>query len=94
MTLFDDDDDSEQWYDPQDKFQRKVLQNAEKLNVHPIIHLAKQQEKALEAMMEFSRQEPLVNKQERVAIESDVKEAEEAISRAYQVMPSGVIQDE
>jgi len=93
MSLFDNDSD-DQWYDAENKFQKKVLQNAEKLDVHPIVHLAKQQEKALEAMTEFAGQEPLVNKQERVAIESDVKEAEEAISRAYKVMPSGVIQDE
>jgi len=92
MTLFDD--DSDQWYDPQDKFQKKVLQNARQLDVHPLIHLAKQQEKTLQAMKEFSRQEPIINKKERVAIESDVEEAAEAISRAYKVMPSGVIQDD
>jgi len=61
MSLFDDSDD-EHWHNPENKFQRKVLQNAEKLDVHPIVHLAKQQEKALEAMKEFSRQGPFVNK--------------------------------
>ena len=93
MSIFDD-DDSEQWYDPENEFERKVLENAQKLDVHPIVHLAQQQNKALTVMKHFARQEPIINKRERIAIESDVEEATEAISRAYKVMPSAVIQDD
>lgn len=94
MSLFDDDDGSEYWYDPKNEFQRKVVENAAQLDKHPLLYLAERQKKAIEAMDEFVEQETLLSKSEQIAVKSDVEEAEEAIGRAYQVMPSEVIQND
>jgi len=94
MSLFDDDESSDYWYDPQNEFQRKVLNNASQVGEHPLLYLAGRQKKAIEAMSEFVEQETLLSKSEQLAVQSDVSEAEEAIGRAYQVLPSEVVQDD
>jgi len=94
MSLFDDDESDDYWYDPQDEFQRRVLKNASTKGEHPILYLAGRQKKAVEAMEEFVSQETLLSKREQLAVQSDVEEAEEAIGRAYQLMPSEVVIDD
>jgi len=94
MSLFDDDEEEEYWYDPQDEFQSQVLRNADAAGKHPLLYLAGRQKKAIEAMEEFVSQETLLSKREQLAVQSDVEEAEEAIGRAYQLMPSEVVIDD
>lgn len=95
MSFFDDNDDSDDYYyDPEDKFQRRVLKNAEKLEKHPLAHLAIQLSKGVDCMEEFCSQDPHLSKSERIAIESDVEEAKEALSRACTVIPAEVTEDQ
>lgn len=97
MSLFDDDDENEDdgyWYNPENDFQRKVLENASKVDEHPLLYLADRQQLALEAMETFIEQETLLSAREQMAVNSDVREAIESVERAYHVMPSRVINDE
>lgn len=92
MSFFNDDDsDEEDWYyESEDKFQKRVLRNAEKLEKHPLAHLAIQMEKGAQCMETFCEQDPHISKSERIAIQSDIQEAKEALSRACAVIPAEV----
>ena len=93
MSFFEDEDDDEHYYEAEDDFARTVLSNAEKLNKHPLEHLAEQQAKAFETMGKFIEQDPHVSKSERIAIKADVEEATEAMHRACKVIPARVIEE-
>lgn len=95
MSFFNDDEDDsdDHYYDPQNKFQKRVLRNAEKLEKHPLAHLAVQLEKGVDCMDEFCSQDPHLSKSERIAIQSDIAEATEALSRACTVIPQEVTEE-
>jgi len=94
MSLFDDEtEDDEYYYEAEDEFARTVLKNAQKLDKHPIEHLAEQQAEAFRTMESFIEQDPHVSKSERIAINADVEEAKEAMHRACSVIPSKVIEE-
>ena len=92
MSFFNDDEDDsdDHYYDPQNKFQKRVLRNAEKLEKHPLTHLAVEMSKGAEAMETFCEQDPHISKGERIAIESDIAEAKEALTKACTVIPAEV----
>jgi hypothetical protein len=91
MSFFDDDsNDNGHYYDPQDNFQRRVLHNAEKADMHPIAHLASQLQKGVDCMEEFTEQDPHISKRERIAIRCDTEEAREALTKACTVIPQEV----
>jgi hypothetical protein len=95
MSLFDDDDNAEEYYyEAEDKFQQRVLKNAQKLEKHPLAHLAIQLSKGAEAMEAFCEQDPHLSKSERIAIESDIEEAKEALSKACVVIPAEVTDEQ
>ena len=96
MSLFDNTDDNQDesyHYDAEDEFQVAVLRNARKADEHPVALIAMRQASALNALEDFTNQEPLVSKKERVAIESDIEEAREALHRAYRIMPPSLIEE-
>jgi len=95
MSLFDDssDDDDEYYYEPDGAFQLSVLQNADKVDQHPMEYIAERQAKALTAMDSFIEQDTHITKSERIALQSDIEEAREAISRACKVIPAEVVND-
>lgn len=90
MSLFDDDDEEDFYYDPNNEFQRRALKHAERDDEHPLVYMAKTMDKALDAMDEFSGQDPLMSKRERIAISSDLEEAKDALTRACEVIPEEV----
>lgn len=92
MSFFNDDEDNSDshYYEAEDKFQQRVLKNAEKLDKHPLAHLAVQMSKGAEAMETFCEQDPHISKSERIAIESDIAEAKEALTKACTVIPAEV----
>lgn len=92
MSLFDDDDE-DFYYDPNNDFQRRALKHAEQNDTHALIYIAKTMGQALDAFDEFSQQDPLMSKRERMAIESDVEEARDALERAAEVIPQEVVED-
>jgi len=96
MSLFDNTDDNQDesyHYDAEDEFQVAVLRNARKADEHPVALIAMRQASALDALEDFINQEPLVSKKERVAIESDIEEAREALHRAYKIMPPSILEE-
>lgn len=95
MSFFNDDnDDDEHYYDAENKFQERVLANAQKLDKHPLAHLATQLSKGVEAMEVFTEQDPHISKSERIAIHSDTQEAKQALSRACIIIPEDTIGEE
>ena len=95
MSLFDNTDDTdESYYEPDDEFQTALLRNARDLNEHPIALIAIRQASALNALDDFIEQELLISKKERIAIESDIEEAREALHRAYRIMPPSILEEE
>lgn len=93
MSFFNDDDDPEHYYDPSNNFERKVLKNAQKADKHPLAYLALQLSKGVECMEQFTEQDPHISKSERIAIESDVEEAKEALSRACVIIPADTLEE-
>jgi len=96
MSLFDNepDDTDESYYEASDEFQTALLRNARDLGEHPIALIAMRQASALNALNDFTEQELLISKKERIAIESDIEEAREALHRAYRIMPPSILEDE
>ena len=97
MSLFDnepDDTDESHYYEADDEFQVALLRNARDLDEHPIALIAMRQASALDTLEDFTNQEPLITTKEHVAIESDIKEAKEALHRAYRIMPSSILEQE
>jgi len=95
MSLFDNTDDAdESYYEASDEFQRVLLRNAHDLDEHPIALIAMRQASALDTLEDFTNQEPLITTKERVAIESDLEEAREALHRAYKVIPPSILDEE
>ena len=98
MSLFNSDDaddtDESHYYEPDDEFQRILLRNAHDLGEHPIELLAMRQASSLDALDDFCEQELLISKAERIAIESDIEEAREALHRAYRLVPPSILDEE
>jgi len=96
MSLFDNTDDTqdESYYEASDEFQTVLLRNAHDLDEHPIALIAMRQASALDALDDFVEQDTLITTKERVAIQSDVEEAREALHRAYKVIPSSILDEE
>lgn len=94
MSLFDKETDDDTYYEASDEFQRVLLQNARDLNEHPIALIAMRQASALDALDDFTEQELLISKAERIAIQSDIEEAREALHRAYRIMPPSILSEE
>jgi hypothetical protein len=90
MSLFDDNTDESYYYDAETEFQEQVLQHADRDDEHPLAYLAIQTSKAVDAMNEFVEQDPHISQSERIAITSDIQEAEQAMSRACRVIPQEV----
>lgn len=94
MSLFDDDDPDEDWYyDPDTEFQRRVLKHADAEDEHPLAYLAIRLSKSVDAMEQFVDQDPLLSRNERIAITSDIEEAQDAMARACQLIPKEVTED-
>jgi hypothetical protein len=94
MSLFDDNDEEDFYYDPNNEFQRRALKHAERDDEHPLVYMARTMDKALEAIDDFANQDPLLSKRERIAISSDIEEAEDALLRACKVIPEEVTQED
>jgi len=94
MSIFDDEPEEDWYYDPSNEFQRNVLQHASKNDKHALVYLALRLSKAIDAMDDFTEQDPKLSKSERIAIESDIEEAREAVSKACRIIPKEVTQDE
>lgn len=93
MSFFDDDGEGDWYYDPEDEFQKQVLQNADANDDHPLAYLAMRMGAAIDCMEEFTEQDPHISKSERIAIRSDIEEARESIERATKVIPTEAVQE-
>jgi hypothetical protein len=94
MSLFDDDSEEDFYYDPANKFQKQALKHAEQQDEHPLVYMAKTMDKALETIDDFANQDPLLSKRERMAISSDIEEAEDALFRAVKIIPEEITEEE
>ena len=92
MSIFDDNEPEEDefYYDANNAYQRHVLESADNIDEHPIAYLAMGMAKDINAMETFVEQDLKITKAERVAVMSDIREAQEAMQRATDILPTEV----
>lgn len=88
--MFNDDDSSDWYYDPETEFQENVLKHAERADQHPLEYLAHQLDSAFEALDTFAEQDPKLSKADYVGIKWDIEEARHGIKNACELIPAEV----
>ncbi|WP_424017357.1 hypothetical protein ACOZ4N_15965 [Halorientalis pallida] len=87
MSLFDDDEQQNWYYEAETEFDENVLKHASQKDMHAMVYLLRTMDEALETLQRFSEQDPQLSKADRIAIESDAEEASQALSRACNIIP-------
>jgi len=91
MSLFDEDDNW--YYDAETEFDENVLRHADERDMHAMLYLLQTTDDALDTLERFAEQDPQLSKADRIAVQSDVEEAREAMEKACTVIPEGVVND-
>lgn len=86
--VWDSSEDEQWYYDAKTDFDEQVLRHANQKDVHAMVYLLKTMDEALDTLERFSSQDPRLSKADRIAVESDIHEATEALDKACTFLPT------